>query len=140
MLIFKGGMKMRKLLGYMLMAGIALSFAGCKMTDVQSKDECLDDFFSKAQAGSWTTMYEEIHPDNSNRSNYKSGTTFSTIYNTSVTWSVTSRNGDSFTVNVNPKGAGSNSETFTFRSQSSDSLFEGDTWLIYHFTNASSTY
>ena len=117
---------------------------GCNMGDVQSKDECLEDFFSKAQAGSWDSMYEEIHPDNPNRNNYKGSLFFSGLYETSVTYSVSSKSGDTYYVLVDPDGSGSGysaaTETFVFRAEEGDGLFEGDEWLIYSFTDSGTTY
>ena len=127
---------MKNITKYLLAISLVLFFAGCKMTDMQSKEECLSDFFSKAQAGSWYTMYEDIHPDNPSRNNYKNGEPFKTIYTTSVSYSIASKSGDTYQVNVSSSGT----ETFIFRSQTSDNMFEGDTWLIYSFTNGSSTY
>ncbi len=128
---------MKTFIKIIILAGItAIALAGCNMGDVQSKEECLEDFFGKAQSSQWTSMYEEIHPDNPNRDSYKSGTLFNTLYNPEVTYSIVSKSGDTYTVNVNPDGYGSAQEIFVFRAEEGDGLFEGDEWLIYSFTDS----
>ncbi|MDC7223129.1 MAG: hypothetical protein PQJ60_05265 [Spirochaetales bacterium] len=129
--------RMKYLALFMLILG---ALASCDLfneesSDTQTKSACLSAFFSNAQSGNWTSMYQQIHPDNTNYDNYKSGTAFSSLMTTDADYSVTSSSGDSWTVSCDYTGTGSyTSETFTFEEDGSDY------WLILSFTSGSTTF
>ena len=132
---------MKIIIKYLIYVSIMVFFISCNLSDIQSKEECLDDFFSKAVSGSWNSMYKEIHKDNPQRDQYKSGTIyFEPLYGlgSPVTYSIASKSGDTFYVNVDPDGSGSEVEKFVFKVEE-ETMFGDDTWLIRSFTSDGQT-
>jgi len=123
-----------KRIAYLIMMISLVGLFSCKLPtdETQTKDECLDTFFSNAQAGNWNSMYQQIHQDNQYYSQYKSGTlTFSSFMTTSADYTVTARSGSTYSVTCNYTGAGDTPETFVFKEDGSDY------WLISSFTSDS---
>jgi hypothetical protein len=109
---------------------------GCGLGPKRSKDECLQEFFNNIQSSRWTSMYNQIHPDNPNYNTYKNGTTFNTLFGGNPTYSISARNGDTYTVNVSDDPGG---HAYTFEREDDD-MFSDGYWSIRSFHSNGGTY
>jgi hypothetical protein len=118
----------------LLVTAIFMMFS-CGMDPERSKDECIQEFISNVHAGNWTSMYKQLHPDHSDYNASKSSIYWTPgLFTTATSFTISSRNGDTYTVNVNGSG-----ETYKFERED-DAIFSDGYWSIRSFTNGGTLY